>query len=183
MADEEQNGTEAAASPQGQNGQGSEQQFVMQRVFLKDLSFESPASPGIFRQDYKPAVNVDLRTRSSQIDPDHYEVVLTITITAKVEEETAFLVEVQQAGIFLVRGLEGESLRQILSIYCPNMLFPYAREVIDNTVVKGTFPALMMAQVNFEALYAQAVQQAQQRAAAEGDAAAEGSAEGEEAAS
>ena len=108
---------------------------------------------------------------------------LTITITAKVEEETAFLVEVQQAGIFLIRGLEGESLRQILSIYCPNMLFPYAREVIDNTVVKGTFPALMMAQVNFEALYAQAVQQAQQRAAAEEDAAAEGPAQDEEAAS
>jgi preprotein translocase subunit SecB len=127
-------------------------------------------------------VNVDLRTRSSQVEPDHYEVVLTITVTAKSEEETAFLVEVQQAGIFMVRGLEGENLRQILSIFCPNMLFPYAREIIDSTVVRGTFPALMLAQVNFEALYAQAVQQAQQQGARGEPAAETPPAEGDEAA-
>lgn len=164
MAEEEQN-TTGTAAPQGQDGQGAGQQFVPQRVYLKDLSFESPGAPDIFRKEYKPAVNVDLRTRSTSIDGDNYEVNLTITITAKLEEETAFLVEVQQAGIFFIRGLEGESLRQVLSIICPNMLFPYAREVIDNIVVKGTFPALMLAQVNFEALYAQARQQAQQEGA------------------
>jgi preprotein translocase subunit SecB len=164
MAEEQQNEAGAAA-PQGQNGQGAGQQFALQRVYLKDLSFESPDAPAVFRKEYKPAVNVDLRTRSNSFDTDLYEVVLTITITAKIQEETAFLVEVQQAGIFAIRGLEGEALRQVLSIFCPTMLFPYAREVIDNTVVKGTFPALMLAQVNFEALYSQAVQQAQQKAA------------------
>jgi preprotein translocase subunit SecB len=171
MAEEEQNGTGETAAPQGQNGQGgqeNDQQFILQRVFLKDLSFESPSAPGIFRKEYQPSVNVDLRTRSTAIDSENYEVNLTITVTATVAEETAFLVEVQQAGVFLIRGLEGENLRRVLGIFCPNMLFPYAREVIDNTLVKGTFPALMMAQVNFEGLYLQALQKAQEQAAAAG---------------
>ena len=172
MAEEEQNGAEAGAAAQGQDGEAPAQQFALERVYLKDLSFESPSSPAVFRKDYKPAVNVDLRTRSTQVQPEHYEVVVTITVTATMDDETAFLVEVQQAGIFMARGLEGEGLRQVLSIFCPNMLFPYAREVIDNTVVRGTFPALMLSQVNFEALYAQAVQQAQQQAGEQGDAAA-----------
>lgn len=157
MADEQQNGAAAAADE-------AQQQFVLQRVYLKDLSFESPSSPGVFRKQYQPQVNVDLRTQSNGIENDNFEVVLTITITAKVDDETAFLVEVQQAGIFLIRGIEGEELRRILAIFCPNMLFPYARETIDNIVTRGTFPALMLAQVNFEALYAQALQQAQQKA-------------------
>ena len=167
MADEEQNSAGAGAAAQGQEGQQAEQQFVLQRVYVKDLSFESPGAPDIFRKEYQPAVNVDLRTRSTTIDEHNYEVTLTITVTAKIGEETAFLVEVQQAGIFLIRGLEGEDLRRVLGIFCPQVLFPYSREVIDSTVVKGTFPALMLAQVNFEGLYLQAMQQAQQQAAAE----------------
>jgi preprotein translocase subunit SecB len=166
MADEQQNGAAAAAEGETQ------QQFVLQRVYLKDLSFESPGAPGVFRKQYQPQINVDLRTRSESIGDDNYEIVLTVTITAKVGDETAFLAEVQQAGIFLIRGIEGEELRRILAIYCPNVLFPYARETIDTIVTKGTFPALMLAQVNFEALYAQAVQQAQQRAAEAGGEAA-----------
>ena len=174
MADEQQNGAAAAA------GEEAGQQFVLQRVYLKDLSFESPGAPAIFRKDYKPQVNVDLRTRSNAIEGDNYEVVLRITITAKLDDETAFLAEVQQAGIFFVRGIEGEELRRILAIYCPNVLFPYARETIDNIVTKGTFPALMLAQINFDALYAQAVQQAQQQAAeGEGAEAAESGGEAE----
>ena len=160
MADEQQNNGAGAAAGEPQ------QQFVLQRVYLKDVSFESPGSPDVFRKSYQPQVNVDLRTRSNSLDDDNYEIILTVTITAKIEEETAFLVEVQQAGIFLIRGIEGEELRRILAIYCPNVLFPYARETIDTIVTKGTFPALMLAQVNFEALYAQAVQQAQQQAEA-----------------
>ncbi|MEM0954188.1 MAG: protein-export chaperone SecB [Pseudomonadota bacterium] len=168
MADEQQNDAAGAAEAPAQ------QQFAMQRVYLKDLSFESPAAPGIFRQEYKPQVNVDLRTQSNNIDTNTYEIVITITITAKVAEQTAFLIEVQQAGVFLVSGIEGEELRQILAIYCPNMLFPYARETIDNIATRGTFPALMLAQVNFEALYAQAVQQAQKKAASEAESAPNG---------
>ncbi len=166
MADEQQNGTEAAgAAAEGQ----AQQEFVLQRVYLKDLSFESPGSPDVFRKEYRPAVNVDLRTQSTAMDSDAYEITLTITITAKLQEETAFLIEVQQAGIFSIRGIAEEELRRILGIYCPNVLFPYARETIDNIVTKGTFPALMLAQVNFEGLYAQALQQAQQQAAAKAE--------------
>ena len=157
MADEQQIDAAAAAGE-------AQQQFVLQRVYLKDLSFESPGTPGVFRKQYQPQVSVDLRTQSTGIENDNYEAVLTVTITAKLDDETAFLVEVQQAGIFLIRGIEGEELRRILAIYCPNVLFPYAREIIDSTVVRGTFPALMLAQVNFEALYAQAMQQAQKQA-------------------
>lgn len=166
MADEQQNGAEAAgAAAEGQ----PQQEFVLQRVYLKDLSYESPGAPHVFRKEYRPAVNVDLRTQSNAMDNDAYEVTLTITITAKLQEETAFLIEVQQSGIFSIRGIVDEELRRILGIYCPNVLFPYARETIDNVVTKGTFPALMLAQVNFEGLYAQALQQAQQQAAAQAE--------------
>ena len=140
--------------------QASQQQFVTQRIYTKDISFESPATPNVFRQEWKPNVNVDLNTKSSRLDEDgNHEVVLTLTITAKLEEQTAFLVEVQQAAIFFVSGIEGEALRQLLSTVAPNMLFPYAREAIDSLVVRGGFPALMIAPVNFDALYRQAVAQ------------------------
>ena len=154
MAEEEQ----AASTEQPQ------QQFAMQRIYTKDLSFESPATPDIFRKQWQPAVNVDLNTKSNKVDDsDNYEVVLTVTITAKMDEETAFLVEVQQAGVFLISGFEGENLRRLLGTAAPNILFPYARENIDSLCVKGGFPALMLAPVNFEALYQQAVAQAAQQ--------------------
>ena len=151
-----------------------QQQFTMQRIYAKDVSFESPASPDIFRQNWQPNVNVDLNTRSSKADDTgNHEVVLTITVTAKMEDKNAFLVEVQQAGIFFVAGIEGDALRQLLSTVAPNILFPYAREAVDNLVVKGGFPALMIAPVNFDALFRQAVaQQAAEEAAGNG---AEGS--------
>jgi preprotein translocase subunit SecB len=146
-----------------------QQQFVMQRIYNKDLSFESPAAPDIFRKQWQPKVNVDLNTRSSAIDEQgNFEVVLSLTLTAKVDEETAFLVEVQQAGIFLITGFEGEQLRQILGTAAPNVLFPYARENIDSLVVKGGFPPVMLAPVNFEALYQQARAKAAEEAQAAG---------------
>jgi preprotein translocase subunit SecB len=150
----------------GTEPEAPRQQFAMQRVYVKDLSFESPTTPAVFKQDWKPQMNVDLNTRSGKIDGDNFEVVLTLTITAKLGEETAFLIELQQAGIFLVHGVEGEELRRVLATLCPNMLFPYAREAIDGVITRGTFPALMLAPVNFDALYVQALQQAQERAQA-----------------
>lgn len=151
MAEEEQ----AASTEQPQ------QQFAMQRIYTKDISFESPATPDVFRKQWQPAVNVDLNTKSNKIDENgNYEVVLTVTITAKMDDETAFLVEVQQAGVFMITGFEGENLRRILGTAAPNILFPYARENIDSLCVKGGFPALMLAPVNFEALYQQAINQA-----------------------
>ncbi|MAT91527.1 MAG: protein-export chaperone SecB [Halioglobus sp.] len=143
------------------NQQQPQQQFVMQRIYTKDLSFESPLSPGVFREQWSPQVNVELNTRNEAIDEQgNFEVVLVITITAKQGEKTAFLCEVHQAGIFLIKGIEGENLRRVLATTAPSILFPYAREAIDSLVVKGGFPAVMLAPVNFDALYLQAQQQA-----------------------
>lgn len=143
----------------------NQQQFSVQRIYTKDLSFESPATPAVFRKQWQPKVNVDLNTKSSAIDAEgNFEVVLAITITAKMEEETAFLVEVQQAGIFHIKGFDGDDLRRILGTAAPNVLFPYARETIDTLCVKGGFPAIMLSPVNFDAVYQQALAQAQNTA-------------------
>jgi preprotein translocase subunit SecB len=150
--------------------QATQQQFATQRIYTKDISFESPAAPNVFRNEWKPSINVDLNTKSNRIDDQgNHEVILTLTITAKLEEQTAFLVEVQQAGIFFVAGIEGDALRQLLATVAPTILFPYAREAVDNLVVKGGFPPLMLSPVNFDALFRQAVaQQAAEEGAAAG---------------
>ncbi|MEM1110716.1 MAG: protein-export chaperone SecB [Pseudomonadota bacterium] len=161
MADEPQ------AAAQDQQAQ---QQFSLQRIYTKDVSFESPASPGVFRQQWQPKVSVDMNTKSDPIDEEgNFEVVLTITVTAKIDDQTAFLAEVQQAGIFFVKGIQGENLRAVLSTAAPNILFPYLREAIDSIVVKGGFPPVQLAPVNFDALYQQALAQQQQQ---QGEAAA-----------
>jgi len=149
------------AEEQAAGQEQAQQQFVMQRIYTKDLSFESPATPGVFKKQWQPKVNVDLNTKSSKIDEEgNYEVVLTVTITATVEEETAFLIEVQQAGIFFIQGFVEQDLRRVLGTAAPNILFPYARETIDTVCNKGAFPAVMLAPVNFDALYQQALTQA-----------------------
>jgi preprotein translocase subunit SecB len=130
-------------------------QFSLQRIYIRDLSFEAPKSPDIFRQDWQPNVNLDLSTRQKALNEDFYEVVLTLTVTVKNNEETAFVAEVQQAGIFLIKGLDASSMSHALGAFCPNILFPYARETLDSMVVRGSFPALMLSPVNFDALYAQ----------------------------
>ena len=147
-----------------------QQQFALQRIYTKDISFESPSTPNVFKQQWQPQVNVDLNTKSDKVDDNNFEVVLSITITAKMGEETAFLVEVQQAGIFMITGIEDDNLRRVLATAAPNILFPYARETIDGLCVKGGFPPVMLAPVNFDALYQQALaQQAAQQG--EGEAA------------
>jgi len=145
--------------------ENEEQQFSVQRVYLKDLSFECPQGAKAFLQQWKPAVNQELNTSVDKVDEDLYEVVLTMTITAKLEEEIAFLIEIHQAGVFGVKGVEGQHLAQVLNTVCPQILFPYARESIDSALVKGTFPPLMLPPINFDALYAQAVAQQQQEEA------------------
>jgi len=136
-------------------------QFGIQRIFTKDVSFESPNAPDIFRKEWKPQVKLDLNTATRQLDKDAYEVVLTLTVSAKIEDQTAFLCEVQQGGIFNVAGFPEETRAQMLGAYCPNILFPYAREAVDSQVIKGSFPALMLAPVNFDALYMQNKQEAE----------------------
>lgn len=150
------------ADEQAANAQQAGQQFAIQKIYTKDLSFEAPGTPAIFRKQWQPQVSIDVNTRSSAVDDEgNFEVVLTLTVTAKMEDETAFLIEVQQAGIFLVKGLEGEDIRRLLGTAAPTMLFPYARETIDNTCVRGSFPPLTLAPINFEAVYQRAQTQAE----------------------
>lgn len=145
-----------------------QQQFTMQRIYTKDISLESPSTPGVFKKQWQPQFNVDLATKSDKIDDaNNFEVVLTLTITAKIEEDTAFLIEVQQAGIFFISGFEPEELRRIMGTTAPNILFPYARECIDNLCVKSGFPPVMLAPINFDAMYQQAVNQAAAQPAGE----------------
>ncbi|MGV8920282.1 MAG: protein-export chaperone SecB [Pseudomonas sp.] len=137
-------------------------QFSLQRIYVRDLSFEAPKSPAIFRQEWTPSVSLDLNTRQKQLEGEFYEVVLTLSVTVNNGDEVAFIVEVQQAGIFLIKGLDAASMSHTLGAFCPNILFPYARETIDSLVVRGSFPALMLAPVNFDALYAQELQRIQE---------------------
>ncbi|WP_276642750.1 protein-export chaperone SecB [Siccibacter turicensis] len=137
----------------------TEMAFQIQRVYTRDISFEAPNAPQVFQKDWQPEVKLDLDTASNQLAEDVYEVMLRVTVTATVEGETAFLCEVQQAGIFTVGGIEGTQLAHCLGAYCPNILFPYARECITNLVSRGTFPQLNLAPVNFDALFMNYLQQ------------------------
>ena len=145
-----------------------EQQFAIQRIYLKDASLETPSGITVFSSKWAPKVQLDVNTRAEKIGDDVHEVTLSLTVTATQDEKTVFLVEVQQAGIFACKGLAGDQLRQVLTTMCPDILFPYARETIDTFVVKASFPALMLAPMNFDALFKQALlqQQAQQATAA-----------------
>lgn len=136
------------------------QQFAIQKIYLKDVSFESPRSPQVFTSgEMQPQINVQLNTSNQAIAEGVYEVILNVTVTAKVEESTAFLVEVKQAGIFNIAGFTEESIGGMLGAYCPETLFPYAREAISELISKGGFPQLLITPVNFNALYTEQVQQ------------------------
>lgn len=135
-----------------------QQQFAIQRLYLKDLSFEAPSSPGIFLEKWEPQVNVELNTQASRLNEMTFEVVLTVTVTAKAGEKAAYLAEVQQAGIFTVAGFEEGALGHLLGSYCPNILFPYAREALSDLAARGTFPQLVLNPINFDALYAEHMQ-------------------------
>ncbi|MFP1683744.1 protein-export chaperone SecB [Alloalcanivorax sp. C16-1] len=142
--------------------------FQLQRVYLKDTSFECPGAPDIFLQEWKPKMNVQLNSAARRLgEGNEYEVEITVTVTAKSEDEqkTFYLVEVKQAGIFTVAGIEGEEREQLLGAYCPNLLFPYAREVVSDLVAKGSFPQMLLQPINFEALYLQQREQQQAGAA------------------
>jgi len=148
----------------------TEMTFQIQRIYTKDISFEAPNAPQVFQKEWEPEVKLDLDTASSQLTDDVFEVVLRVTVTATVGEETAFLCEVQQAGIFSISGIEGNQMAHCLGAYCPNILFPYARECITNLVSRGTFPQLNLAPVNFDALFMNYLQQSNEGAAPQQDA-------------
>lgn len=136
-------------------------QLSMQRVFLKDISFESPRSPMVFQEEWKPEVGMELNTKSRQVGENVYEVVLEITVTVKNNGESAYLVQVQQGGLFVISGLDDQQLHHALGAFCPATLFPYARENIDAVIVKGSFAPIMLAPINFDALYIESLQKQQ----------------------
>jgi preprotein translocase subunit SecB len=142
-------------------------ELMLERFYVKDVSFESPRSPAVFSEPWRPRVQLDLNSRSQRLGDERYEVVLTVTVETRDEsEQTAFIAEVQQAGVFRIRGLEDEQMKRVLATFCPGTLFPYIREAIDSLVIKGGFPALALAPVNFDAIYDQARQQQEEEAGA-----------------
>lgn len=140
-----------------------EKQFAIQKIYTKDISFETPNSPAIFTEKWEPSVDFNLATNTTPLHDSMYEISLTVTITVKCGETTAYLVEVNQSGVFTLIGFTEQEMGPMVGSFCPNILFPYAREVISDLVTKGGFPQLLLAPVNFDALYAQHLQQLQQQ--------------------
>lgn len=139
----------------------NEQEFGIHSIYLKDVSFEAPNSPEMFKTQFQPEIQMNLNLETNALEDNVFEVVLSVTVTAKANDKSAFLVELQQAGVFTLRGFTDENMGPMLGIYCPNVLFPYARESVANLVSKGGFPQLLLEPVNFEALYAQHIEQQQ----------------------
>ena len=135
----------------------NQQNFAIQKLYTKDVSFESPNTPDIFKDNaWKPDINVQIQSRSTSLADDVFEIVLMITVTAKVAEDNiAYLAEVQQAGIFSISGFDDHDMTYMLGSYCPNILFPYVRECISDLVIRGGFPQMVLQPVNFDALLAQ----------------------------
>ena len=156
-APEDNSSSEAnAIGQQAQNAPNKH--FAIQRIYVKDLSFESPRAPQVFSEDWRPEVDVNLNSQARSVARELFEVELAVTVTVKVGEGPAFLVEVHQAGVFQLAGFAESELGHVLGSYCPNILFPYAREAISDLIIKGGFPQFLLAPVNFDALYAQHVQ-------------------------
>ncbi len=149
-----------------EQAQTPQQHFEIQKVYLKDASLETPNSPMIFTEQWQPQTEVRLETGATPLTEDLYEAVLTLTVTAKLGERTAYLVEVQQAGLFTLRGFDEQALGHMLHAFCPNILFPFAREEIAGLIGKGGFLALLLNPINFDGLYLQRLQQQQAQAAA-----------------
>lgn len=138
-----------------------EPQFMIQRIYVKDLSYETPNTPAVFQQQWEPELQLDLNTNTTTLEPGVFEVVLTVTATVKNQKTTAFLVEVKQAGIFTIQGAPDDQLDHLINSFCPSILFPYAREAITSQVIRGSFPQLVLAPINFDALYMQQLQERQ----------------------
>ncbi len=144
-------------------------EFAIQRLYIKETSIETPNSPAIFLKEWHPELNMDLETKTNKLENDHFEVVLRVTVTVTVEKDTAFIAEVQQAGIFAIKGFDEAQLKHMLGSFCPNILYPYARETITTLVTHAGFPQLYITPVNFDALYEQHLQQEAKSANASND--------------
>jgi len=150
-----------------ENEQAPDKQLAIQKIYVKDFSFESPCTPQVFqRQDWSPKTDLNLRSSHTTVADKIHEVVLSITIEAKDDDKTIFLVELQQAGLFHIDGYTDDELKAIVGSFCPNILFPYSRESIASIITKGGFPEFILQPINFDALYAQGMAQAEAEAAA-----------------
>jgi len=138
-------------------------QLILQKIYVKDLSFESPKAPAVFNTQVAPQTQLNMRSSAREVGPDTQEVTLTLTVEAKDQDSTLFLVEVAQAGIFTLQGYNEQERAMLLGSYCPSTLYPYAREAVSDLVVRGGFPQLLLQPINFEALFMQAMQQRQQQ--------------------
>jgi preprotein translocase subunit SecB len=141
--------------------------IALQRVYVKDSSFEAPNSPEIFSGEWTPTVQLNISTTTKDLGNGAYEAVLSVTVDAKQGEKSAFLIEVQQAGVFVLQGLEAGDLQRALMVFCPQQLYPFAREIVSDLSSKGGFPALQLQPVNFDALATQAMRQQQEAAQAQ----------------
>lgn len=133
-------------------------QLALERIYVKDMSLEVPGAE-VFTREWQPELDINLSSAAEKLDDDHYQVILTVNVTANNGGETAFIVEVHQAGIFMLQNIPEEQLGAILGAYCPNVLFPYAREVVSDIVTRGSFPQLLLAPVNFDQAYQQTLEQ------------------------
>jgi preprotein translocase subunit SecB len=133
--------------------QAAAPQFALQRIYLKDVSFESPASPLVFTQPWQPQARIEVETRATRLADDRYEVVIFLTLTAQQDNRTVLLIEIQQAGLFLITGIDENTILQVLHVTCPTMLFPYLRETVDSLSLKGSFPPVLLAPIDFAALH------------------------------
>ena len=142
-------------NPQTVQGDTQERQFTLRSVYVKDLSFESPNVPEIFRGEWKPETGLNLDIKVTPLAEDTHEITLTVTVNAKVADKTAYLVEVQQAGIVSTSGFKPQEQGPLFYVYCPSILFPYARQAVTDLVAKGGFPHLVLQHINFDSIYAQ----------------------------
>jgi len=133
--------------------------LMLQKIYVKDLSFESPKAPMIFTTNVAPQTQLNVRSSAQQVAPDTQEVTLTITVEAKDSTSTVFLAEVKQSGIFVIQGYNAEEMSILLGSFCPNTLYPFAREAISDLITRGGFPPLLLQPLNFDAIYAQAIQE------------------------
>lgn len=147
--------TTKPADPQAAPEQQPERQFTLRSIYVKDLSFESPNAPDIFRGEWKPETSLRLDIKVQPLADNTHEIVLTVTVSAKVADKTAYLIEIQQAGIVTTAGFPEQEQGPLFYVYCPSLLFPYARQAVTDLVAKGGFPHLVLQHVSFDAIYAQ----------------------------
>lgn len=152
------NDTASATEQVAKNG-ASAQEFAIQKIYLRDASLEAPNTPFVFREEWKPNIELSLNNNAKILEQDVYQVHLQLTVKTYNNEKIAFIVEVEQAGIFTIRGFPEENLKPMLGSYCPGIIFPYARETVADLVSRAGFPQLNLAPVNFDALYLQYTRQ------------------------